>query len=327
MITTIPIRITGDIWYNPREFCAELEKLQPNQYVLIDVNSEGPALSPFGIYEILAKYDHKYIFTKWSNPLEQSPCGRVACSEHSHFFKLSWRYWIDELPNLLAERAFGLFIGRNSVSRNCILYDVSQCWPDNFLLSKMRTSNNNQWDEHLPNDVVKIDSLKQWGNPARREKIRSWWDTCNIPSIDEKHVWDQYGAPEINAAKCASSLLSHYNQFNFELVCETYTLGTTFFPTEKTIRPIVGNKPFVVHGPRNFLKNLQNLGFKTFSGIWNEQYDNYESFERWKMMQPIIDMICNWDDVTRRNVLLQCSKITAHNRNRLKEIIDDNKRI
>jgi hypothetical protein len=326
MITTIPLRITGDTWYNPQEFREALEKSN-SEYVLIDVNSEGPALSPFGVYEILAKYDSKYIFTKWSNPNEQIPYGRVACSEQSHFFKLSWRYWIEEIPNKIANRVFGIFIGRNSIARNCILYDVHQRWHDYFLISKMKTHTGDYWEENLPVDVVKIDDLMNWGSSVRCEKIKSWWDTCDIPSIDNKHVWDQYGVPEVNAANCALSLLSHYHQFNFELVCETYTLGNTFFPTEKTIRPMIGNKPFLIYGPRHFLKNMQNLGFKTFSGIWNEQYDEHEGATRWQMMQPIINMICNWDSNTRSNVLMQCSKITAHNRSRLKEIIDDNKRI
>jgi len=327
MITTITLRINGDIWANPQEFQAELEKLQPGQYVLIDVNSEGPALAPFGIYNILSKYSYNYIFTKWSNPLEPMPYGRVACSELSHFFRMSRGYWIDELPNLLAKRPFGLFVGRNSISRNCIMYDVHDRWRKRFLISKMRTHLNDHWGDRLPHEVVKIDNLTRWGDHYRCAKIKEWWSSCPVSSIDDKHVWDQYQMPEISAANCISSLLSHYNQFNFELVCETYIYGKTFFPTEKTVRPIMGNKPFLVHGPKYFLRNLQNLGFKTFSGVWNEQYDNYEGPERWKKMQSLIDMICSWDNETRSNVLIQCSKITAHNRNRLKEIVNDNKRI
>lgn len=326
MITTIPIRITGDIWYNPQEFNSELEKLALEQYVLIDVNSEGPALGPFGIYEILEKHAHYYIFTRWSNPVEIVPYGRVACSEQSHFFKLSWRYWVNEIPNVLADKTFGLFVGRNSVSRNCIMYDANHLWPGKFLLSKMSTHTDDIWEERV-SSVVSIDNLNNWANATQQEKIKQWWSKSPVSSLDKKHVRDQYGIPEINAANCALSLLSYYNQFNFELVCESYTLGTTFFPTEKTIRPIVGSKPFLVYGPSNFLKNLQNLGFKTFSGIWNEQYDSYEGPERWKAMKPIVNMICNWDANTKQAVLTQCLSITRHNRNRLQEMFDDNKRI
>lgn len=327
MITTITLRIAGDIWYNPQEFQAELEKLQPGQYVLIDVNSEGPALAPYGIYNILSKYSLNYIFVRWSNNAESIPYGREGSSNLSHFFPMSWRYWIDAIPNVLAKRPFGLFVGRNSVSRNCIMYDVHAQWRKRFLMSKMETHLNDQWNDKNPHEIVSLDKLTDWGDSQRCAKIKEWWSECPITSIDNKHVWDQYRGPEIASAECVSSLLTHYNKFNFELVCETYTLGDTFFPTEKTVRPIMGNKPFLVHGPKHFLRNLQNIGFKTFSSVWNEQYDNYEGPERWKIMQSIIDMICKLDNETRSNVLIQCSKITAHNRNRLKEIINDNKRI
>lgn len=327
MITTITLRISGDTWYNPQELQAELGKLQPEQYVILDVNSEGPALTPFGIYDILSKYSCNYIFARWPNHAETMPYSRAAGRNLSHFFPMSWRYWIEEIPNDLAKRPFGLFVGRSSISRNCIMYDVYTQWRKRFLMSKMQTHLNDHWGNNLPQESIKIDDLSQWGDSQRCIKIKEWWQSCPITSIDNKHVWDQYTEPEISAAQCISSLLSHYNQFNFELVCETYTLGTTFFPTEKTVRPIMGNKPFIIYGPRHFLKNLQNLGFKTFSGLWNEQYDNYQGPQRWKMMQSIIEMICNWDDTTRQNVLTQCASITRHNRKRLKEIINDNKRV
>lgn len=321
---TIPIQVSGDTWYNPQEFCAKLEKLPPNRYVLLDVNSEGPALVPFGIYDILSKYSHNYIFTKWSNPIESMPYGRVACSEVSHFFKLSHRYWVDLMTNLPAKHAIGLFVGRGTVARNYIIYDAYHSWPGKFLLSKMH-SQENVW--YKKDNRISVDSLELWADPAQQEKIKQWWATNPIPSLDNKTVSDQYHIPEVSSAECALSLMSHYEKFNVELVCETYTIGDTFFPTEKTVRPIVGNKPFLVYGPRHFLRNLQNLGFKTFSSIWNEQYDEHEGPKRWQALKPIINMICNWDNETRSNVLVQCSKITAHNRNRLKEIVNDNKRI
>jgi len=325
MITTIPLRISGDSWHDPHEFRAELEKLHPEQYVLIDVNSEGPALTPFGIYDILSKYSCNYIFTRWSNPVETMPYGRAACSELSHFFKLSAGYWINEIPNSPADRVLGLFVGRNSIARNYIIYDVYHSWQDKWLLSKMSSRDNNYWNTY--SNQISVDSLENWADKNQQDNIKQWWSTNPITSIDSKTVGDQYHVPEVSAADCALSLLTHYTKFNVELVCETYTVGDTFFPTEKTIRPIVGNKPFLVYGPKHYLRNLQTLGFKTFSSIWNEQYDSYEGPARWQAMRPVIDMICKWDKLTLQAVLTQCLAITRHNRNRLKEIINDSKRV
>lgn len=322
---TIPLRITGETWYNRQDFLAAVSRVQPNDYVLIDVNSEGPSLGLFGIFEILARYhETNFIFIKWSNSLEPGIYPVVRFSEISHFFKLSRHYWIDEVPNKFAPNVFGLFIGRNTSARNYIMWDVHKRWKDKFLLSKMSSRTNNMWEEDIPNGAIKKDPLESWIKDAsQRQQFKDWWANNHIPSIDNKSVRDQYHHPEQSAADCVLSLLSYYDQFNFELVCESYTRGTTFFPTEKTIRAIMGNKPFLVYGPVDYLKNLHKLGFKTFSGIWNEQYDLYEGPGRWNTMLSIIDMICRWDQPTRQNVLTQCASITQHNRNRLLELIND----
>jgi hypothetical protein len=64
-----------------------------------------------------------------------------------------------------------------------------------------------------------------------------------------------------------------YTKFFLELVCETFSTGKTFFPTEKTWRPMICKTPFMVQGPIDHLKNLRRLGFKTFDSWWDESYD------------------------------------------------------
>lgn len=321
---TIPLRITGEIWYNSQDFYEAIRQLPPGECVLIDVNSEGPSLGLFGIFEFLIKhYKNDYVFTKWSNPIEPGPYPTIKCSKVSHFFKLSKNYWIDEIPNIPAPHVFGLFVGRSTSARNYIMWDLHRRWNNKFLMSKMESDNNNIWDENLPNGAIKKDPITIWAKDSNLHQLKDWWKQNPIPSIDNKSIRDQYRHVEESAASCALSLLSYYNQFNFELVCESYTQGTTFFPTEKTIRAIMGNKPFLVYGPCGYLRNLQQLGFKTFSGIWNEQYDQFEGPRRWETMLPIIEMICTWDQSVRQNVLTQCVSITQHNRNRLRELIND----
>lgn len=325
MATTLPLQIVGETWYNRDSLAQSLAELPTGSDVVIDANSEGPALAPFGVLDLLAQHPHHYTFTKWSNPIEPVPYNRVKCSERSHFLTMSWRYWIDELENLPASKTFGLFIGRHSVARNCIMYDVVHTWPSQFLLSKMTLHNYDPWNDRRHPGAVTIEDLNQWGSPERCADIKAWADTNPIPSLDNLHVKDYYKVPEISSAECALSLLSYYNQFNVELICETYTQGTTFFPTEKTTRPIVGNKPFLVYGPVNYLKNLRELGFQTFGNVWDESYDNLEGPDRWQAMQQVIHTIANWDSDTKANLLKQCSSITRHNRKRLREIINDYK--
>ena len=325
MNATLPLQIVGETWYNKLSLEQSLQQLPPGSNVIIDANSEGPALAPFGVLDLLAKYPHNYSFTKWSNPIEPVPYPRMMCSERSHFFTMSWRYWVDELENLPTSKTLGLFVGRHSVARNCIMYDAFHRWPDQFLLSKMTLHDYDPWNTRRHPGAITIEDLNQWGTPERCADIKTWADSNPIPSLDNLHVKDYYRIPEVSSAECALSLLSYYNQFNIELVCETYTYGTTFFPTEKTTRPIIGNKPFLVYGPVDFLKNLRELGFQTFSDVWDESYDNFEGATRWQKMQQIIDNIVDWDSDTKNNLLKHCSTITAHNRARLREIINDYK--
>jgi hypothetical protein len=325
MPITLTLQIVGEIWHNRGDIEQQLASLPSGQDVLLDVNSEGPALAPFGIFEILEKYPHNYSFTKWSNPVEPTPYPRVQCSETSHFFRLSWRYWKDDMENTLAPHVFGLFIGRNSTARNYIIHDVAHSWNKHFLLSKMVMQVRDIWGEGFPDSSVIIDSLDKWASEEQHKEIKEWWENPPISSIDGINVRDYYREPEISSAACNASLLSYYNQFNIELICETYTYGTTFFPTEKTVRPLIGNKPFLVYGPRHYLKNLKDLGFKTFDQWWDESYDDYAGPARWNAMRPIIDEICSWDDVKRQSVIEECKTITEHNKKRVRELINDYK--
>ena len=325
MSTVLPLQIVGETWYNKDSLQQSLESLPPGSDVVIDANSEGPALAPFGVIDLLSKFPHNYSFTKWSNPVEAVPYPRVMCSERSHFFTMSWRYWIDDLENLPADKTFGLFIGRHSVARNCIMYDVVHNWPSQFLLSKMTLHNYDPWNDRRHPGAVTVEDLNQWGTPDRCSDIKAWADSNPIGSLDNLHVRDYYRVPEISSAECALSLLAHYSKFNIEVICETYTYGNTFFPTEKTVRPIIGNKPFLVFGPIDYLKNLKSLGFRTFDQFWDEDYDNFEGYRRWQKMQSVIDTICTWDHDKKQTILDHCATITAHNKKRLREIINDYK--
>jgi len=65
-----------------------------------------------------------------------------------------------------------------------------------------------------------------------------------------------------------------YRRTNYTVVCETLGTSDTFFFSEKTTKPLLGRRLFVMFGAVNFLKNLRSLGFKTFSQVIDEQYDS-----------------------------------------------------
>jgi hypothetical protein len=75
--------------------------------------------------------------------------------------------------------------------------------------------------------------------------------------------------------------VSYYNDTNIEVVAESFAKDipgikpdNTFCITEKTTKPISMKHPFMVLGHHDFLKNLRDLGFRTFSDYIDESYDS-----------------------------------------------------
>jgi hypothetical protein len=147
----------------------------------------------------------------------------------------------------------------------------------------------------------------------------NWFDSNPISSIDSKSVRDQFVNP-MAWVDTNTSLLQHYNRFAVEIVCETYTLGNTFFPTEKTIRPIMAAKPMIVYGPQYYLARLRDMGFRTYNEIWDESYDLYQGPERWKLMRESMNTLFECGRNYQHLVLTRAHEIAMHNRQHLADI-------
>lgn len=74
----------------------------------------------------------------------------------------------------------------------------------------------------------------------------------------------------------SSQFVSKHIQENtwISIVAETLTDDRIFFPTEKTGKALISGKPFIVLSGKHFLKNLRNIGFKTFGTVIDESYDD-----------------------------------------------------
>lgn len=60
------------------------------------------------------------------------------------------------------------------------------------------------------------------------------------------------------------------------LVTETSYFTNRIYVSEKSLKPIICRRPFIILGPPKTLQHLKNLGFKTFSKWWDESYDSIE---------------------------------------------------
>lgn len=65
-----------------------------------------------------------------------------------------------------------------------------------------------------------------------------------------------------------------YHLTFLDVVTETLFDIPHVFISEKTLRPLITETPFVVFGAAGTLAHLRSFGFKTFDKFWDESYDN-----------------------------------------------------
>jgi len=95
-----------------------------------------------------------------------------------------------------------------------------------------------------------------------------------------------------------------YNDTHFTVVVETHQDQGSVFLTEKTFKPIMYGHPFILYGQQKSLEMLKNLGFKTYTTLFDESYDEIENtVER---RQKITAQI-------RRVPKDQCREVVSHN--------------
>lgn len=110
-----------------------------------------------------------------------------------------------------------------------------------------------------------------------------------------------------------------FNQTSFCLVVETNMFGfDEFHLSEKTIKCLFTGFPFIVASSPFFLKKLRQLGFRTYSELWDESYDEIVDVEK---RMDVILQLCkelnsrNWEDMR-----VKLNEIAFHNFKKQMEI-------
>lgn len=113
----------------------------------------------------------------------------------------------------------------------------------------------------------------------------------------------------------AYTLLPEYNSVFCDVICETVHDGQTFAFTEKIARCWVSKTPYLAFAPKDYLKNLARLGFKSFDPFWDESYDNFSNKNRIVQMQRNIKKIhaLPYDQLQKMYESTQMQEILDHN--------------
>jgi hypothetical protein len=306
---TIPVTVTGDHWLNVEQVRISLLASDPRECLVLDICAEGPSLWRLGVVDTVLAHceqsqrDPQTVYiSRWSNPVESVPFQRAGRADISHFYWGSDRYWPTGCIPCDHGHLWGFFMGRPTIPRLLLM----QCLHNagDVLLSCMQGGK-------IPNADQGIDVDSQ--EFGRCPDLASWYDTCGIASLDGAGIRDQYRSDH----NTNLALMAWYDQFHIEIVAESYIYGDTFFPTEKTVRPISAGKPMIVMGPRHFLRRLRAQGFRTWSDIWDESYDDLEGIARLNQIKTVLADIAQ----RRDSILPHLAAHAQHNRQNLQDII------
>jgi hypothetical protein len=249
---------------------------------------------------------------------------------HSHYNIKSAEYSIDFLPfskmhtpkTWNQEKTYGMFIGRGTAERiYSIIKNKKFKYKDQGL-----TSFHHNFDTHPINQMLALASMHT-NCPVN-----------DILSIVPYSDIDYIRTPPIIGSKLNSThplWTTAYEKIALEIVCETNLWPTSFQVTEKTLRPIYYQRPFIVLGSKDYLKKLKNLGFRTFNNIIPSYYDGYERFIRvdniFKILEGLIEQKrinlildeCHSDIVHNYNLLLELSNRHRQTRSRIQSYYDN----
>ena len=102
-----------------------------------------------------------------------------------------------------------------------------------------------------------------------------------------------------------------YNDSFYSMVVETTCYNQHNQYTEKVAKPILAKRPFIVFAGQHYLRNLRQLGFRTFSPIIDEAYDSEPDLQaRFRLIVRAIDDLLRQDPMQVYSLL---TDVLAHN--------------
>jgi len=296
-----------------------MHEFQKNDKIVINLNNVGPDANELGLYHVLdyitAKFniDKKLVTIQTRNLLESHPDYKIVKSNPLYVSEIQKFARVDDYTkkNFNQIKHFGLFIGRSNWQRLWISSEMFSQYRDKTLQTFLYDPTSDFHKSHLGVDRL-CNELKGQCNLSFITQLISQSPVL-IDPIDT--------FPIITPAHFEIS--KHYHKFFLEIICETYSSGQSFFPTENTWRPMACQTPFIIQGPVNFLKNLRKLGFKTFSNWWDESYDEDGGLIGIETILRNINNLSNMSTIQLKSMYDDMKPVLEHNYNVLIELTNN----
>jgi hypothetical protein len=272
------ISATSDRLWNRNNL---LEFLIANQHQQIELtlNPEAICLRNLGVYDLLDLFKFEAVHIHTWNPLEQHNKYHIHLKGSNFWFTRTAK--IDPaLHDWDLSRRFLCFYHRPTAARLGLAGYLKQQYPQHTIVHFSTTTG--------PNDLAQFefDKLLDYDVPSVAPAVQI---LKKLPLLQN----NPSGYTATQGYFYNDTLTKMYKHTLVDIVVESHVAGNTFFPTEKTVRAILLKRPFVIFGSCNYLEYLRQMGFRTFSDFWSEDYDGYVAGDRLRRMYQTIDIVAN----------------------------------
>ena len=270
------INSTSDKIWNYDELLQFLIENQ-NANIELTVNPEAICLKNIGIYKLLNKFTFNQVWIRTYNPFETSFKYKIV---HDHFdvwFRKSEKI-NKNLHSWNGTKIFYALFGRPTAAR---LGLAGYLFSNYSKITHLHFSSCTTDDELIK---FELDKLLQYRISSIHEAGTLINQLPQLLSTSERYT-------KYHGYDYSDPLTELYQDIFVDLVVESHVAGDTFFPTEKTSRPMWLKKPFIMFASKNYLDYLHQMGFRTFCDFWSEEYDGYEGRDRFVKIIELIDQL------------------------------------
>lgn len=296
--------IPGDsfIW-NRHELIDFLIQHQ-GQSITISTNQEGCCCKSIGLYQLLDAFKYTDVTIETPNELEHHPVYQIQRFDRFQWLKVS-NSVEPEYHTWNGSKIFGTVYGRPLWHRLGIT-------------------------THLVTNHSKLSSIGCLSDPAN-EDLRDLFEIKelfkydfnnfkNFSTIVDKlplvhNEIEAYTPGQCKTDGFVKQTKPIYKHFLIDVVAETFTSGHCFWITEKTARPMLLKKPFIVMAAKDHLLYLRQMGFKTFNNFWDEDYDGFDGQLRYHKILQLIDSLAQKSHKELDIMYKEMTEILDHNYN------------
>lgn len=266
---------TSDRFWNRQEFLQFLVKNQ-NQNIELSIDPEAVDFATLGVYDMLDLFDFNRVDIITRNPLE---------SNNKYHITVIPNQWLPKQENIdfsyhdwSGKKTFFTLFGRPTAARLGLAAHLFENHSKNSLVHFSATT----IDDNLIQ--FELDKLLEYHSDIIESAGKMIKVLPLLLSSTERYT-------STNGYDFGDPLTAYYKDILIDVVVESHVMGKTFFPTEKVLRPIWLKKPFVIFASKNFLEYFRQMGFRTFSDFWSEEYDGYEGRDRFRKIIQLIDYL------------------------------------